>query len=411
MPVNRRKDTGKWGYRHWYRGKNYRKHAWSTREEGVEAYQEFLDRLKREIPIVDSNIPLVEAINQFLLYSARVGKSEWRLRGLRCNFGSFIIPFFGEGRRLKDVNHLQIESFIDEQSKRRISKNTINHYVTDLNALFNWAVKEEILSANPMRKVNRKRVRPDKVIKEGFTVDEIRRCESALEGEELLFFRFLKLTGARLSEALGARWEDIDYSNLEIILRGTKTMESLRKVPICRGLFETLKALEALKTDSPYLFHHKDGERILRRDKVFKKVFRATGIKITAKDLRDYFASTIAMGTDEYTPDIVTVSELLGHTNLNTTKRYLYSLKERRMRAVSILDEVDGISTKISTGEGNKGGSGNLTTENNWWRCRDLNPGHCGYEFQSRKSANWGLLKEILFRSASSTILPITAVS
>lgn len=95
------------------------------------------------------------------------------------------------------------------------------------------------------------------------------------------------------------------------------------------------------------------------------QVFRATGIKIMAKDLRDYFASTIAMGSDEYIPDMVTVSELLGYTNLNATKRYLYSLKERRMRAVRILDRIEGISTKISTGEGNEGRGNHLTAEIN----------------------------------------------
>jgi len=73
----------------------------------------------------------------------------------------------GEGRRLKDINHLEIESFIDGQLKRTVTKNTINHYITDLNALFNWAVKEEILSANPMKKVNRKRIKPDKIVKQG----------------------------------------------------------------------------------------------------------------------------------------------------------------------------------------------------------------------------------------------------
>lgn len=261
MPINRRKDTGKWGYRHYYHGKNYRKHAWETREEAVDAYQEFLDRLKRDLPIIDSNISFVEAVNKFLEYSARIGKSEWRLKALYANFKTFFLPFFGNGSRLKDINHLEIESFIDCQLKRPIKKNTIHHYITDINSLFNWAVKEEILSVNPMRKVNRKRIKPDKIIKKGFTIEEIMKCESALEGPELLFFRFLKYTGARLSEALRTAWEDIDYSNLEILLRGTKTRESLRKVPICRGLFESLKGLEGFKDDSPYLFHHKDGSR------------------------------------------------------------------------------------------------------------------------------------------------------
>ena len=139
-----------------------------------------------------------------------------------------------------------------------------------------------------------------------------------------------------MSEALRAKWEDVDHSNLEVIPGGTKTTELFRKVPICRGPFETLKVMESFESDSPYMFHHRNGSRILRRDKVFKKIVRLTGIKITAKDLRDYFASTIGMGTDEYTPDIVTVSELLGQTSMYTAPKYLYSLKEPRKMAVGI---------------------------------------------------------------------------
>ena len=91
---------------------------------------------------------------------------------------------------------------------------------------------------------------------------------------------------------------------------------------------------------SPYIFHHSNGERILRKDKMFKRIKLKTGIKITAKDLRDVFASTIAMGSEKNRPDVQVVSELLGHTNLITTKKYLYSLKEKRMMAVSVLDDI-----------------------------------------------------------------------
>ncbi len=71
---------------------------------------------------------------------------------------------------------------------------------------------------------------------------------------------------------------------------------------------------------------------------------------------------------------------MLGHTSLNTTKKYLYSRKERRKMAVAIFDKTKRISTKISTKGSNEGGGNDLTAGNNWWRCRDLNPGHCGYE-------------------------------
>ena len=118
---------------------------------------------------------------------------------------------------------------------------------------------------------------------------------------------------------------------------------------MCDGLYMTLKGLEAYKIDSPYIFHHSDGRRILRRDKMFKKIKIKTGIKITAKDLRDVFATTIAMGSENNRPDVQTVSDLLGHTNLITTKKYLYSLKEKRMKAVSVLDDIYGTENGTDT--------------------------------------------------------------
>ena len=147
MPIGKRKDTGKWGYRHLYNGENYREHRWDTREEAVEAFKELLDKLAKQLPITDSNITLVEAINKFLQYSVRIGKSESRLRGLYSNFKSFIIPFFTESKRLKDITHSTIEDFIDAQLKRPITRNTINHYVIDLNSLLHWAVNEESRNA------------------------------------------------------------------------------------------------------------------------------------------------------------------------------------------------------------------------------------------------------------------------
>ena len=306
-----------------------------------------------------SNMVCVDAVNGFLESSARTGKSENRLRGLVSNFKSFILPFFSADKRLKDITHKDIEAFIDAQFKRDISKNTIHHYVTDLNALLNWAVKEEIIDVNPMKKVSRKRIRPQNIIKNGFTPEEIKKAESALEKEELLFFRFLLFTGERLTEALSTKWDDVNYEKREIIIRGTKTEGSLRRLDMCDGLYETLKGLEVYKTESPFVFHRKKGKRVLKRDKIFKRILRRdkifkkitmnTGIKITAKDLRDVFATTIAMGSENNRPDVQTVSELLGHTNLITTKKYLYSLKEKRMKAVSVMDDIYGTESGTDT--------------------------------------------------------------
>jgi len=56
----------------------------------------------------------------------------------------------------------------------------------------------------------------------------------------------------------------------------------------------------------------------------------------------------------------------------NPIKKYLSSLEAPGVKAVSILDEIDRVSTSISTGGGFGGGGGDLSNGNNWWRCRDL---------------------------------------
>ncbi len=342
MRINTRKDKGNCRHQHFISRKNYRISGWK-REGLTKASDELQVRFCREFNhISELGTLFTDAADEFLKYSARIGKSENRLRGLYSNFNSFLIPFFAH-KRITDINYMDIESFIDIQLKRDITKKTIHHYITDLNALLNWALKEEIIHVNPMKKVIRKRIRPERIIKKGFTQSDIQKCESSLHGEERYFFCFLLFTGARLTEALSSRWKDVDYERREIVLRGTKTEGSLRTIEICNSLYDVLKELESYRTDSPYIFHHSNGKRILRRDKLFAKIKKATGIKITAKDLRDVFASTITMGSENNMPDIKTVSELLGHTNIATTQKYLFSFKEKKIKAVSVLDDVYGV--------------------------------------------------------------------
>lgn len=249
MTVSKRNDTGKWGYRVYFHCKNYRQFIYKTREEALYAGSELLDKLRRELTVISSDMYLVAAVNKFLEYSAKVGKTMDRLRALHYNFKSFILPFFGSDKMIKNITHNDIQTFIEDQLKRDITRNTVRHYLIDLNSLLNWALKEEIIKSNPMKKVNRKQTRPEKVIKRYHTPEQIQACEAVLSGEELLFFRFLKLTGARLTEALSTQWSDVDYENREIIIRGTKTEESLRKLPMCEALMVTLKELEVFRDD------------------------------------------------------------------------------------------------------------------------------------------------------------------
>ena len=121
-------------------------------------------------------------------------------------------------------------------------------------------------------------------------------------------------------------------------------------------------------------FIKKDGSRILRKDKLFKKITKLTGIKITAKSLRDYFTSIVEMGDDVHRPDTVTVMKITGHTLKATHEKYLFTLEERQRKAVGVFDRIEGISTNISTGENVAEGNKGAKPCKNWWRCREAEP-------------------------------------
>jgi hypothetical protein len=84
MQIKKRKDTGKWGYQICIHGKRYRQSGWNTRDDAQKAGEDLQGKLRREISMAasGSNMACVEAVNGFLEYSARIGKSKNRLRGL-----------------------------------------------------------------------------------------------------------------------------------------------------------------------------------------------------------------------------------------------------------------------------------------------------------------------------------------
>jgi hypothetical protein len=58
--------------------------------------------------------------------------------------------------------------------------------------------------------------------------------------------------------------------------------------------------------------------------------------------------------------------------------------------SVWVCDQIEGISTGAENDE-----VGGLSNEDYWWRCRALNPGHCGYEPKRADSSGSDLDREI----------------
>ncbi len=148
----------------------------------------------------------------------------------------------------------------------------------------------------------------------------------------------LLTTGMRRSEAVDITLEDIDLENGQLLVHGKGSKE--RTVPLTGEAIEAIRHYLKCrkKTNCQRLFVSQTGEAIQGRivNRILNRVVEKAGLKgrgITPHALRHTFAThLIRNGTD-----IRTVQELLGHSDIQTTARYLHSDTRTKQSAVGKL--------------------------------------------------------------------------
>lgn len=175
-----------------------------------------------------------------------------------------------------------------------------------------------------------------------------------------------------MDEANRARWEDIDFDGGWVDVRGTKTEESADMISLAPVLPDALAEHRKNHPGTDLIFpgrsYQTKGRQIYSRRRFFEKIHRLTaklrymqahpeltewqvikavkadkckgGVKITAKDLRDVFATVIMDNVKN--PD--TARRLMRHTSLQTTTKYMRLVKDRMQEAVKHLGKPSGAS-------------------------------------------------------------------
>jgi len=126
---------------------------------------------------------------------------------------------------------------------------------------------------------------------------------------------FLYATGVRVSELIQIKKNDREDTLIKVLYaKGSKQ----RVVPIAQTALDALyKYLNTRKTKSNYLFINYKGEPISRISvyKITKKYFN-----VSPHVFRHSYATSLILGG----ADLMVVSELLGHTNIETTQIYTH---------------------------------------------------------------------------------------
>ena len=216
-----------------------------------------------------------------------------------------------------------------------------------LRAMFGYAVKRSWITACPFKLVaaGRENIRPKLVsspdLKLALQTIGMRDGRFEPHGFWRLLILTLALTAIRRSQLVGLKWADIDLSNNPVILLRGETSKTRReyRAPVCGYLRESLSEFRAaslaawtgpaVEFEASQVFNlhlHLSGDQrvtSLSHDCVtdfFRRLARDSSTTISAHRLR-HRAATILLRNGL---DIRHVQDMLGHTSILTTMRYVW---------------------------------------------------------------------------------------
>ncbi len=259
-----------------------------------------------------------------------------------------IAPYFRERRiTLQGLTPKDIQDFYLEKLKT-VSASSVIHYHANIHRALKHAVKLDLIPANPADKVDRPK--KDRFIGSFYDAEEVNKLFEVSKGTKLEFpILFGAFYGLRRSEALGLKWDAIDFENDSITIRHTvtsvtldgkvqlvaadttKTKSSLRTLPLVPFVKERLLVLKKEQENNRRLCgrsYHKQyagyvcinemGDLIKPHyvTEQFPKLLDANGLRrIRFHDLRHSCASLmLANGVP-----MKQIQDWLGHSDFSTT--------------------------------------------------------------------------------------------
>ena len=273
------------------------------------------------------------------------GLRDWKRRK---NMVEIFCAYFGN-YKVREITYDDLLTFRAERlktpksNKQQRSITTVNRELACLRRIFNIALRQDWIIKNPFnRGESLIEVSAERQRERILTFDEEQRLLSACEHPQRKHLRPLLIslldTGARRGETLKLQWKDVDLEKRLITFQAlnTKTLRT-RQVAITSRLFNELQTLweNSNKNLDNLVFGIIDNV-----SRSFISACREAGIKqggidgITIHSLRHSAATRLVKGQ----MPIQMVGKILGHTQPQTTYRYLTANDETLFQASSILE-------------------------------------------------------------------------
>jgi integrase len=211
-----------------------------------------------------------------------------------------------------------------------------------LHRIFGYAIECDLILKNPVRMEGRPGDQPEHGA-QPFKASELTKLHQAA-GADMLAFLLLRWTGFRGSDAVGLRWEEIDWETREV---NRLTIKRRKRVvmPIHKELFFCLETERDLRQPEPTdrVLLNPLTRKPLTRPRLYERMLalgRRAGVpNAHPHRFRDTFAvDLLARGASPYD-----VAKLLGDTVDTVEKHYAPFVKELRERTRYIMENGEGL--------------------------------------------------------------------
>lgn len=318
--------------------------------------------------LLDDSMHLIQPVNRYLEYLRLRGRAENTLKAYGQDLKAFFIFLKRKGLSYEKVDAAMIQEYVEYLRsthedmieiyvKSARTGSTINRMLGTLYGFYCYLTAVDDIE-NPMpwslsvsppvifkdilyhtRKSNRTKKSVFKIKESTYHVhllnsDEIRRMYEALTTErDKILFRFLLQSGARISEALSLRIDDIPVPDPTVpvtILTRIKSKGKYRNIYIPTELAIELDKFilerrSLVEANHDYLFTtqhpHYGNKQLSYRGiyEVFKRAAEKAGIEFKFHDTRHTYVSNLV----ESGMDISVVRILAGHVHVSTTQKYV----------------------------------------------------------------------------------------
>lgn len=275
---------------------------------------------------VTSTALFKEIVDQFFIVYKKKIDVEIRPKTYQTDHEckSKILEYLG-GYPLNKIKYDNIENFKSFLLvEKKLANRTVNIHLTTLKKIFNYCKDREIISdIPPMRKLPQHYI--DKEI-HFLSKDQVVKLLTFANDNQQFYIIFMLHTGMRPNEFERLTWEEINLKEKYIDINSANPLKKGRRLPINNSLIAILKGRDITSAPCPY------------KPRTIQDSLHYLGLKtqihITPYTLRKTFGSWLVQSG----VDILTVSELMGHRSIETTrKHYARLLHDNLAKAIENL--------------------------------------------------------------------------